>query len=235
MNDPFAVRKHSRPPHRKNRTPSPGFLRAIELDIIEHLEFFQAFMREPASIGALSPSSRALAKAMIEGFPLGNADLIVELGAGTGAFTGLILERIGKRTTFVAMELDPIHARGLNRRFPGLKVYNDSAERLAEYLALQEKQRAGYIVSGLPWANIPPEEQDRIMDAVLACLAPDGIFTTFAYLHARWLPKARQFRKALGRRFAHIETSPVVWRNLPPAFVYRCSGAHSSPALALGN
>jgi phospholipid N-methyltransferase len=95
---------------------------------------------------------------------------------------------------------------------------------MLDYLALHRK-KADYIVSGLPWANISPETQDRIMEAVVASLADGGIFTTFAYLHARWLPKARQFRRALEDRFAHVETSPVIWRNLPPAFVYRCSGA----------
>lgn len=225
MNDSFAVRKRSRPLQRKNRPHDQGFLRALELDILEHLQFFQAFIREPASVGALSPSSRALALAMIDGFNLKNASTIVELGAGTGAFTGPILERIGKNTKFFVMELDRIHARGLMRRFSGLTVYNDSAERIVEYLALHQKQRADYIVSGLPWANIPPECQERIMEAILASLAPDGVFTTFAYLHARWLPKARQFRGELERRFLRVETSSVIWRNLPPAFVYRCTQA----------
>jgi phosphatidylethanolamine/phosphatidyl-N-methylethanolamine N-methyltransferase len=222
MNDSFVVRKRSRALHRRN-----GFLRGLELDIVEHLEFFQAFIREPASVGALSPSSRALALAMIEGFDLRHADTIVELGAGTGAFTGPILERIGKHTTFLAMELDPIHARSLKRRFPSLAVYNDSAERMLEYLALHQKDTADYVVSGLPWANIPPQAQDQIMDEILASLGTDGVFSTFAYVHARWLPKARQFRRVLQRRFGRVETTPVIWRNLPPAFVYRCSQPRS--------
>ncbi len=222
MNDPFAVRKRSRALNRKHRATDPGFLRTLELDIAEHLEFFQAFIREPASVGALSPSSRALARAMIEGFDLKHAGVIVELGAGTGAFTGLILDRIGKNTKFFAMELDRIHARGLKRRFPELTVYNDSAERMLDYLALHENARADYIVSGLPWANIPSDTQERIMEAILASLAPQGVFTTFAYLHACWLPKARQFRAALEERFSRVDTSRVIWRNLPPAFVYRC-------------
>ena len=92
MNDSFAVRKRSRALQRRNRNPEVSFLRALELDLIEHLEFFHAFIREPASVGALSPSSRALAMAMIDGFDLRHADTIVELGPGTGAFTGPILE-----------------------------------------------------------------------------------------------------------------------------------------------
>ena len=222
MNDFLAVRKR-RALHRRNRNQPGRFLRSLELDILEHLQFLQAFIREPASVGALSPSSRALALAMINGFDLSKADTIVELGPGTGAFTGPILERIGKNTTFFAMELDRIHARGLKRRFPGLSVYNDSAERLDDYLALHHR-KADYIVSGLPWANIPRATQDLIMDAVIASMADTGVFTTFAYLHARWLPKARQFRRVLEQRFSHVEISPVIWRNLPPAFVYRCRG-----------
>jgi phospholipid N-methyltransferase len=220
MNDSFAVRKRPR-----DRTPTQesSFLRTLELDIVERFEFFQAFIREPASVGALSPSSRALALAMIDGFDLKRAETIVELGAGTGAFTGPILERIGKDTTFLAMELDPSHARSLRRRFPGLAVYNDSAERMLEYLALHQKDTADYVISGLPWANIPPDAQDRIMDEILISLGPEGVFTTFAYLHARWLPKARQFRRVLRHRFSRVEMTPVIWRNLPPAFVYRCS------------
>jgi phospholipid N-methyltransferase len=222
MNDPFAVRKRSRALNRKHRATEPRFFRALEIDVAEHLEFFQAFIREPASVGALSPSSRALAVAMIEGFDLKHAGVTVELGAGTGAFTGLILNRIGKNTKFFAMELDRSYARSLKRRFPELTVYNDSAERMLDYLALHENAKADYIVSGLPWANIPSETQERIMEAILASLAPQGVFTTFAYLHARWLPKARRFRRSLEERFSRVDTSPVIWRNLPPAFVYRC-------------
>ena len=225
MNDSFVGRKRSRTLNRKNRIQQPGFLRALELDFVEHIEFFEAFIREPASVGALSPSSRALALAMIRNCDLRNAETVVELGPGTGAFTGPILERIGKCTTFLAMELDPLHARRLKGRFPGVAVYNDSAERMPEYLALHPNPKADYVISGLPWANIPPEAQEKIMDAILASLAPRGVFTTFAYVHARWLPKARRFRRALEQRFERVEISQVIWKNLPPAFVYRCSRA----------
>ena len=57
---------------------------------------------------------------------------------------------------------------------------------------------------------------------VLASLAPDGMFTTFTYVHAFWLPRARRFRHRLECFFAEVKTSRIVWRNVPPAFVYRC-------------
>lgn len=220
MNESYAVRKRSRQSGGRTQV---NFLRGLELELAEHVQFLQAFIREPATVGALSPSSKALAKAMIHGCQLHKADTVVEMGPGTGSFTELIQERIHRKTTFLTLELDPIHARSLRRRFPAVTVYNDSAERLPEYLALHGKQFADYIICGLPWANLPGPAQKRILDAVLSCLAPNGLFTTFAYLHARWLPKARRFRQCLRQQFASVEVSSVVWANLPPAFVYRCS------------
>jgi phospholipid N-methyltransferase len=78
------------------------------------------------------------------------------------------------------------------------------------------------IVSGLPWASTPFALQKRILAAIVRSLAPTGRFTTFAYLPARWMPGAIRFRRQLEASFGHVELSPVVWRNLPPAFVYRC-------------
>jgi phospholipid N-methyltransferase len=56
----------------------------------------------------------------------------------------------------------------------------------------------------------------------LECLSPKGVFTTFAYAHAYWLPTAVRFRKRLKAHFGSVKTSRLVWRNVPPAYVYRC-------------
>jgi phospholipid N-methyltransferase len=147
---------------------------------------------------------------------------VVELGPGTGAFTGLILSRIRASTTFFALELDPGFTKGLRSRYPGLTVYNDSAERITQYLKIHGKRCADYIVCGLPWASLPLGVQDRIFEGVLDSLQPGGHFVTFGYVHARWFPNAQRFRRRLRRGFSRVETSRVVWKNFPPAFIYRC-------------
>jgi phosphatidylethanolamine/phosphatidyl-N-methylethanolamine N-methyltransferase len=209
--------------------------RAVEPSLAERLWFLCTFLRRPVRIGAVAPSSCWLAEAVLGGCDLQHADTVVELGPGTGAFTELILRRIGRSTTFFALELAPEHVRNLRRRFPELVVYNDSAEAIAYYLALHGKTKADCIISGLPWANMLPKLQDRIANAVFGCLAADGVFTAFAYVHASGLPTARHFRHRLRQRFAQVEISPIIWRNLPPAFVYRCrqpiqAGPGISPA-----
>ena len=173
-------------------------------------------------VGAPCPSSPALARAMLQDCDLKSARTVVELGPGTGAFTRLILERIGAQTLFLALELDQACVARMREELPRVKVYHDSAERLAHYLNQPGHDQAEVIISGLPWTNMRPRIQDRILDAVLECLSPKGVFTTFAYAHAYWLPTAVRFRKRLKAHFGSVKTSRLVWRNVPPAYVYRC-------------
>jgi phospholipid N-methyltransferase len=189
----------------------------------EYGEFVLAFLRSPGTVGALCPSSRALARAMIAGSDLANADLVIELGPGTGSFTRVILEAIGERTSFVALELDERAVRRLRQRFSGLRVYHDSAERIQRYASRWGRNRkVDYVVSGLPWAIMPSDLQDRIMTNVAASLAPGGVFTTMAYAHSRLAPSAARYWKLISTKFSEVNVSRLVWQNLPPALVYRC-------------
>jgi phospholipid N-methyltransferase len=197
-------------------------LNKLDPNVAERLQFLGNFLRNPGSTGSFAPSSTWLARAMVRGCDLKNARTVIEFGPGTGAFTRLILRRIGEQTTFFAMELDGEQARRLQERFPELHVYNDSAAKIQEYLAHHGRKKADYIISGLPWGNMPAKVQKPILDAVLASLAPEGTFTTFAYIHACWLPTALHFRKRLKEHFAVVKTSRIIWKNTPPAFVYRC-------------
>jgi phosphatidylethanolamine/phosphatidyl-N-methylethanolamine N-methyltransferase len=199
-----------------------GRRRAPGSSVGGRLRFFGAFLREPFSVGAFWPSSLELAQRMVEGCDLHLRDKVVELGPGTGAFTSLILERLRRQAQFFAVELSPTNVRELQRRFPLLDIYSDSAEELPKYLALHDGGKADCIISGLAWGNMLPATQNRIFNAVLSSLAPGGLFTTFAYVHACWLPTSLRFRQRLFRHFSRIEVTPIVWRNLPPAFVYRC-------------
>jgi len=186
------------------------------------LKFFSAFLREPLRVGAFWPSSLKLAERIIEGCDLASRKTVVELGPGTGAFTSLILDRLKRQSQFFALEINRINVTELQRRFPRLQVYADCAAKLPDYLRLHRERKADCIISGLAWGNMLPATQNRIFNAVLSSLAPGGLFTTFAYVHALWLPTSLRFRRRLHQEFSRIETTPIVWGNLPPAFIYRC-------------
>lgn len=191
------------------------------MEIGQHspLRFVESFIREPFAVGALWPSSAALSRAVVNGCDFGPGDTVVELGPGTGAFTELLLERLGEQGRLLALEISPTNIKVLRRRFPPCHVIHDSAENLPRHLG---RSLARCIISGLAWSNMRSCMQDRILDAILSSLAPNGQFVAFAYTHSFWLPTALRFRRRLFCSFERVETTPTIWRNLPPAFVYRC-------------
>ncbi len=183
------------------------------------LRFIEAFIREPFAVGALCPSSPVLARAVVDSCDFQPGDTVVELGPGTGAFTRLLLERLDKRGQLLALETSDTHVEVLRRTISRCRVIHDSAENLARYLP---DGHADCVVSGLAWGNMLPRVQDRILEAIWRALASRGQFVAFAYAHAFCLPTSLRFRRLLFQNFARVETTPIIWRNLPPAYIYRC-------------
>ncbi len=187
----------------------------------ERLQYIGAFFRNPAAVGSLWPSSPALARATLSNCDLRSARLVVELGPGTGAFTRVIMDRLGEQTEFFVVELDSNSTVQLRQRFPGLHVVNDSAENLNRHVE-RIGHKVDFVISGLPWANMKAELQDRILDNIFDSLSERGAFTTFGYWHASFLPASRRFRARLESRFGSVKRSRVIWRNCPPALFYWC-------------
>lgn len=151
------------------------------------MSIMREFLRSPRLTGAIAPSSPTLAQAMTAGLDLQRADLVVELGSGTGAITGTILRQLAPNARLIAVELNPVFARRLTDRYShgAVEVVQGSAEDLATLVPHQ----VDVIVSGLPWTVMPHERQRRILDAAAGALSPSGRFSTFAYMHAAWTPR----------------------------------------------
>ena len=190
------------------------------------LTFLWQFARRPRATGAIAPSSRGLARRMVEGMGVEDADVVFEIGAGTGAFTGEILSRLKPDAQFVAVEINPKMTEHLRRRFPDLSIMEESAENVREF---RERHGIGLVdcmLCGLPWALFHRDMQERLMDSALSNLRPGGAFATFAYLHARWFRSARRLERTLQERFDAVSKTRAVWLNLPPALVYQCRKAN---------
>ena len=179
--------------------------------------FLQQFLRAPTAVGAIAPSSVALARQITAGVPVAGEPVILELGPGTGVFTAQIQRRLGGRGRHVAVEVNPALAGLLRERYPAAEVVEADAGDAASILAERGIDGVDVVVSGLPWSVFPAELQERILDAVGTVLRPTGHFVTFNYLQASVLPPALAFRRRLAERFAEVSTSATVWRNLPPA------------------
>ncbi len=149
--------------------------------------------------------------------PLGEARCVVELGAGTGPYTGEILRRLGPQGRLLAFEIDPELARGLAGRFsdPRLRVVADSAANLEAHL---DGARPDVVVSALPFTSLPATVRTEVLDTARRVLAPDGVMLVLQY--------SLLVQRELRRRFGSVERrlSPL---NVPPAVLFVCRPGRS--------
>ncbi|MFY1672998.1 class I SAM-dependent methyltransferase [Plantactinospora sp. WMMB334] len=188
----------------------------------EMISFLAQLARDPRSVGAIAPSGAPLAERITATIPRTGQPLVVELGPGTGAFTRVIQRRLAGQGRHLALEINPTFADRLAREHPAVDVLQADASTLAGLLAERNLPPAEVIVSGLPWAVFGADRQRAILASVVAALADHGVFTTFAYQHARWSPPARRLHRNLRDLFEEVVVGSTVWANLPPAVVYHC-------------
>ena len=153
---------------------------------------------------------------------LDRAEHVLELGPGTGAFTGEILSSLRNEATFSAIEIDPELARRMSKKFPRAKVIAGCATRLGEHLAMENVAAPDAILSGLPWTVFDEQLQTDILSQIHSVLRDGGVFSTFAYYGPHRLKGGRAFRRKLETTFGKVLRSSVVLRNFPPAFIYTC-------------
>ena len=96
--------------------------------------FFAHFLRAPALVGGIVPSSRSLGRAMSR--HAADFDAIVELGAGAGSITRF-LAADHPRTALAVIERSPEMARGIARGWPRVFVHTGCVHERADALPLQ--------------------------------------------------------------------------------------------------
>lgn len=184
--------------------------------------FLAAWVRNPARIGAVAPSSPWLSARLASVAPSQGSPVVVELGPGTGAVSAMVSRRLPAGARHLAVELDPKMAAYLSRAHPGVEVINGDAAKLGSLLAERDVHKVDAVISGLPWSLFDRDTQRSILAQVVTVIGDTGVFATFAYPQGMPLPAARRFRAALHDTFDEVVVTRTVWRNLPPAFCYLC-------------
>lgn len=185
--------------------------------------FIKQLIAKPGSTGAVVPSSRELAERMVAFADPGPDAVIAEYGPGTGVFTERILETKTPGQRFFAIEINEDFARELRRRFPDLHLHTMCASKVADCCREEGVERVDCVISGLPWAIFPDDLQRRILGGMTEVMPKGGTFVTFAYLQGLVMPAGRKFKQNLKKYFSRVENSGVVWKNIPPAIIYRCT------------
>lgn len=181
----------------------------------DNLLFLSRWASAPRQIGAVAPSGRRLGRAMAAELP-DDHQICVELGGGTGSLTRALLSAGLARENLIVIERDPRLAAHLRRRFRGVRVIRGEAQELTKLLRAEGIGPVDAIISGLPFRSLPRHVGSAIAAESFAALREGGVFIQFTY----WLfpPVPRITAAKLSIEGA---ARSRVWRNLPPATVWR--------------
>lgn len=195
------------------------------MSIAETMGWMRAWISDPLRVGAVVPSSRSLARLITSGISSANAP-VIELGAGTGAFTRALLARGLDERQLVLIEGDAAFADLLAVRFPrACTLQMDAAE--LRTVKLFGDHAAGAVVSGLPLLSMPPKKVIATLEGAFMHLRTGGAFYQFTY--GPRCPVRRTLLDRLGLKAVRIGRTVA---NLPPATVYRiCRRPGRKPAV----
>ncbi|PZE20276.1 class I SAM-dependent methyltransferase [Paenibacillus xerothermodurans] len=178
----------------------------------EKLVFLNKFFRSPRQVGSITPSSKYLARAMVNSIPWERTQTAAELGAGTGAITEHIKTSAAGRAQILLFETEASLREQLARRYPEFSCHADAC-RIQSAMAQLGIAHLDAILSGLPFFNLPQTTRAELMQHIARSLKPGGHFVAFQY--------SLQMKPQLAELF-DIEAIHFVPLNVPPAFVYVC-------------
>lgn len=181
---------------------------------MNHFEFFTESLRNIRTTGTIVQSSRFLCRKMTEHIPSDKPVQVVELGAGDGKITRMLLKRLHPESRLFSFEINPKFCTQLrNIQDPRLHLVEGSAEYMRSTMSANGLEEVDYIVSALPFVVLPDELSARIVQDCADLLRPGGIFAQMHYS----LVEKKRYQEVFGnlrQKFVPI--------NIPPAWVFLC-------------
>lgn len=184
----------------------------------ENLQFLQAFLKNPLKVGAIAPSSAELAAEMLQGVAPDEDNIVLELGVGTGAITKYLQDMIPNDRSYLGIELDKDLVSTLNTKYPDLNIVCGNA---SDAYAIHKESGYGkvrYVVCCLPFVSLPKEVSESVLIEIEKFMQEGCVFRIFQYAHGYYLPPAIKLREFLKTRYGKSKRSPLVLKNVPPAF-----------------
>ena len=137
-------------------------------------------MKHPRQIGSIIPSSRFLERRIVEAADPFSANVIIELGPGTGGVTHALLGSMSQHAKLLSIELNP-HFNALVSRIKDdrLIVHLGNASDLAEIISMYDLGFPNAIVSGIPFSTMSRNDGSKILEAISTLLTPDGRFVAY--------------------------------------------------------
>jgi phospholipid N-methyltransferase len=201
------------------------FCTAVEAPLIDRFSFAQehldllspmisslqrycdTYIRKWGTVGAIAPSSPVLARSITE--HVAPEDTVLELGAGSGAFTRVLAQTVPDDQLHV-VEVDPARERGLRAYTPNVYVTN-----VRDFLDRPRIDLSGAkVISGLPLLNFSKAFRRTVWQELLLV---EDVASIRQFTYA---PQSLFAQRWLNAHHVTARRTDVVVMNLPPAFVW---------------
>ena len=189
--------------------------------ISDNWKFFQAFLRSPRIVASVIPSSSPAVRRVVRTADPAAANVVVELGGGTGCMTRALLEAMSPEGRLLVIErmaeFIPALGRIADER---LQVVHGCASAIRAELAACGHPQADVIISGIPFSTLPRVLAAEIAREVHRALRPGGMFIAYQF-NDRVADYTRPLMGAPEIEFVLYNVPPVrlfTWRKAVPAF-----------------
>ena len=174
--------------------------------------FFKGFIKHPAMVGAIVPSSGRTIERVLSKVDWDNCRLFVEYGPGVGTFCRPVLEKLRRDGQLIVIDTNPDFIEYLTKTIGDSRftAVHGSATDVEEIVRAHGFEHADYVLSGLPFSTLPEGVGPAIMGATHRVLRPGGAFLVYQY--------TARARALMGQFFRHIDKGfePV---NVPPCVI----------------
>jgi phosphatidylethanolamine/phosphatidyl-N-methylethanolamine N-methyltransferase len=183
----------------------PGFASRAKI-------FFRAWLKEPGQISSLVPSSPALTEAIADRDAVRQANVVVDIGPGTGETSRALLAQMNDSAKLLAIEkseylMEPLRMISDPRVF----VIHGDARFLRRHLAALGLPSPDVVVSGIPFSTVPDDIARQLIEEIDLALPSGGTFVAYQL--------SKKIEELANPRFGQ-PTIETVWLNLPPLRIY---------------
>lgn len=199
--------------------------------LAEMATFLGRFIEDPSSVGAIAPSLRPLALALVAKVvpgTLGRGKRFLEVGPGSGAVTEELVAVLGPDDHLDLVELDAHLAQGLCEKYAQNSQVSVQNCSITDW---RPAEKYDAVVMGIPFNALPFSLVEAIWAHVFLLVKPEGAISYFSYL---WLPSIKKafLSKSQKRDFKKIQKH-LAWQyktygigtqrvlpNVPPAMAF---------------
>lgn len=132
-------------------------------------------------VASVMPTSRFAVEKICSRIDLDSAQVVIEYGPGTGAFTRELLRRMNPDARLVAIERNEALTRLLRRNCgdPRLQIYNDCAGNILDIARRSGAGQADCVLSGIPFSFLHPDTRVELLHNTHLILRKGGKFHAY--------------------------------------------------------